>query len=206
MNRKEVELFSITDQGDILIFQNSTYFNQIQQAVVEFANLKELEAALNILRECHEDENQVFLMGNGGSSTIAQHFSVDWSKGILQSTGKALRTNCLSSNPAILTAISNDIAFEDVYAFQLECFGKTGDVAVIISSSGKSVNMLKAAEYAAKKGITSICLSGFGGSILGTMGTVNINLSSTDIQVIEDVHNLFGHYVLKNFLNSDQQL
>jgi phosphoheptose isomerase len=206
LNQKEVELFSIINQGDNLIFQRSTYFDQIQQAVTEFANLKEIKVALKILRKCHEDDNQVFLMGNGGSSAIAQHFSVDWSKGILQSTGKALRTNCLSNNPAILTAISNDISFEDVYATQLQYFAKKGDVAVIISSSGKSVNMLKAAEYAAQKGIVSICLSGFGGSILGKMGTININLSSTDIQVIEDVHNLFGHYVLKNFSNTDQQL
>ena len=189
-----------------MTFQHYAYFDQIQQAVNEFANLKEIEEAVNILRKCHENGNQVFVMGNGGSSAIAQHFSVDWSKGIFQITGKALRTICLSSNASILTATSNDFSFEDAFAFQLQYFAKPGDVAVIISSSGKSMNMLKAAEHAAQNGILSICLTGFSGSILGKMGTVNINLTSTDIQVIEDVHSLFGHYVLKNFLNTNLQV
>jgi phosphoheptose isomerase len=163
-----------------------------------FAN-SSLRKAVDILHRCHARGNQVFTMGNGGSAAIAQHFSVDWTKGIYELTGKSLKTTCLSSNFSIHSAAANDVSFADSYSFLLDALADQGDVAVIISSSGKSPNMINAATRARELGIHAICLSGFGGGKLGILGDVNLNLQSNDMQVIEDVHGFFGHYLLKSF-------
>ena len=180
-----------SDQNDYLV--------ELKLSIDEFFSSGDLQVAMKILHDAHKFDRQIFTMGNGGSSAIAQHFSVDWTKGVYQLTGKALRTNCLSSNFPIHSAASNDISFEDAYSFLLDVLGKSDDVAVIISSSGESQNMISAANRAKLLGLKIICLSGFGNSRLGKLGDANIKIKSRDMQVIEDVHGLFGHYILKSF-------
>ena len=181
------------------MFEHAKYLLDLRVTTDDFFSNSRLHEAVDLLHNCHERGNHVFTMGNGGSAAIAQHFSVDWSKGIYELTGKSLKTTCLSSNFAIHSATANDVSFVDSYSFLLEALAEEGDVAVIISSSGKSPNMVNAATRSRELGIKTICLSGFGGGKLGTLGDINLNLQSNDMQVIEDVHGFFGHYLLKSF-------
>jgi phosphoheptose isomerase len=179
--------------------EQDKYLQDLRETTDDFFANSNLREAVDLLHSCHARGNHVFTMGNGGSAAIAQHFSVDWSKGIYELTGKSLKTTCLSSNFSVHSAAANDISFVDSYSFLLEMLADQGDVAVIISSSGKSPNMVNAATRARELGIKTICLSGFGGGKLGTLGDVNLNLQTSDMQVIEDVHGFFGHYLLKSF-------
>lgn len=187
-----------------MITFHDTYQTELIKSVDELFSNPNLRIALSMLHDAHRDDRQVFTMGNGGSASIAQHFSVDWTKGVFELTGKSLRTSCLSSNFPLHSAASNDTSFANAYSLLLEAVGKIGDVAVIVSSSGESANMLNAANKAREIGIKTICLSGFGNSQLGALGDINIKISSRDMQVIEDVHGLFGHYILKSFIESGE--
>ena len=111
----------------------------------------------------------------------------------------------MSSNFSIHSAAANDITFADSYSFLLGALAVEGDLAVIISSSGKSPNMLNAAHKARDLGMNTICLSGFGSAPLGILGDVNLNINSSDVQVIEDVHSLFGHHILKSFSQTESK-
>lgn len=137
----------------------------------------------------------VFIAGNGGSATIALHYATDWTKGIFEKTGKGLRVFPLVGNPGLTTAISNDINFEESIAFQLETLGKPGDLIVLISSSGKSANIIEAAKKAKDVGIFVIGISGFGKSDLVLHSDLYISIDSENMQLIEDLHSIIGHLV-----------
>ena len=155
--------------------------------------------ACKLLETCHKNGNWVFLGGNGGSQTIAEHFAIDWTKGVREITGTTLKSIVLNASSGTLTAISNDLSYRESLAFNLSGLARSQDLLVLISSSGKSPNILRALEVATEIGMKSILISGFGPKELNHYPTVELNVDSEDYQVIEDVHSIFGHLILKFF-------
>lgn len=168
-------------------------------ANVTIYKTEEFRYACELLETCHNSGNWVFLGGNGGSQTIAEHFAIDWTKGVREITGIPLKSIVLNSSSGTLTAISNDLSYGESLAFNLMGLAKSKDVLVLISSSGKSPNILRALEAANEIGMKSILISGFGPKKLSYNPTVELNVDSKDYQVIEDVHSIFGHLILKYF-------
>jgi D-sedoheptulose 7-phosphate isomerase len=160
-----------------------------------------LHQASDAISQAHNDGTKVWVMGNGGSALAAQHCETDWSKSVWEATGKALQVRALVNNIGNVTAYGNDLGFDDVFANQLAALGAAGEVALFISGSGNSPNILRAAEKAKSLGMKTISMSGFGGGKVASLVDTPIVISVQDMQIIEDLHVVFCHLVMKHLMN-----
>ena len=135
----------------------------------------------------------LFVCGNGGSAAIANHLLCDVAKGVQTDTGVLPRVMSLSSNTEMVTAIANDIAFEDCFLYQLRTAARAGDLLMTISSSGDSENIVRALRWAAANGLESIALTGFDGGRAAPLATVNLHVDGDNYGVIEDTHQSIMH-------------
>jgi D-sedoheptulose 7-phosphate isomerase len=135
----------------------------------------------------------VFVFGNGGSAATASHFVSDLCKGANCEGKPKVKAICFSDNIPTFTAWANDTSFEDVFARQMDTFAENGDLAIAISCSGNSINVLKAVEVARRKGVYCIGLCGFDGGALAKLADTAIINSSKYIQQTEDIHVLMLH-------------
>ena len=132
---------------------------------------------------------KAMFVGNGGSAAIASHFATDFTK------NGGIPTLAFT-DAALLTCISNDLGYENVYAKPVESFGKPGDVLLAISSSGRSENILRAARLAAQNGLRVVTMSGFAAdNPLRALGTVNFHVDDDRYGFVE-----CGHFVLCHVL------
>ena len=141
----------------------------------------------------------LFVCGNGGSAAIANHLLCDVAKGVQTDTGVLPRVMSLSSNLEMVTAIANDITFEDCFLYQLRTAARAGDLLMTISSSGDSENIVRALRWAAENGLASIALTGFDGGRAAPLATVNLHVDGDNYGVIEDTHQSVMH-VLAQYL------
>ena len=141
-------------------------------------------------------KNTVFCIGNGGSASISNHFVCDLVKGF--NYKKKFSMISLSSNIEMITAISNDISYEDIFSFQISKYAKKGDLLFAISSSGKSKNIINAIKEAKKKSIKTISLTGFDGGVAMKLSDYNINIDSKNYGVIEDMHSFIMHAICQH--------
>lgn len=161
--------------------------------------IDKLHESITVLQEAHLKEKNVFLIANGGSAGFLSHWEVDWIKGIFLATGKPLHAISIPNRVGLFSAASNDfgwsIAFQEILRMQ----AKKDDVLVAVSSSGESQNIVNATRFAVDNELKTISLSGFGDTSLSRISEVSIALNSSDMQVVEDCHQIFGHLVLKSF-------
>ena len=176
----------------------ATHIKSVSFHIQELNSL-ELLKSLELISDAYERKSSVYIGANGGSATMALHFATDWSKGLYESTGKGLKAMSLNSNVGINTAIANDRNYSETLSLPLEILGQKGDLLILISSSGISANIIKAAKTAREMGIQVIGISGFGITPLIDLSDVGLTINSTDMQVIEDCHSIFGHIVYKYF-------
>ncbi len=165
-------------------------------------DVNEINAALNLLLETFENGNTVFVFGNGGSSATASHFQNDFNKGVSEHTEKKFNFQCLNDNVATVMAVANDIGFDEVFRFQLIGHMRPGDVALAISGSGNSKNVLNAVEYAKSQGAKVIGLTGFGGGKLKELSDVSLHVPVNSMQITEDIHMVFDHLMMSIFYRS----
>jgi len=99
----------------------------------------------------------------------------------------------LSGSHELITAIGNDLSYADVFAYQLQGFGRTGDVLVTVSSSGESENIVRVIDWAKANGIATIALTGFSGGRSSKLADVNLHVDSQNYGVVEDLHQLLLH-------------
>ena len=153
-----------------------------------------LDTAVKMLRQVKEKNKKLIFIGNGASAAMASHHSVDiWKNGGI----KAVAFN----DSSLLTCISNDYSFSDVFAKPMECFGESQDVLVAISSSGASPNIIKAVEAARKKGCEIITFSGFRlTNPLSKLGDLNFLVPSQTYGVVESAHTLLIHSVTDEYI------
>ena len=113
-----------------------------------------------MLQKALAEDRQIFVFGNGGSAANASHFVTDLGKGSSDKVGKRFRCLSLNDNVSWMTALGNDYCYEDVFVRQLQNFGRRGDVAFVMSVSGNSPNLVRAIEWSAKNGLSTIALVG----------------------------------------------
>ena len=176
----------------------NSYLNAINQAVRNLdSNCIE---AIQHVRKSLLQGRTVFTCGNGGSAATAMHYSVDWSKGLLQASGKPCKSINLNSNMGLITAIANDLSYEEVFSHQLSTLCSKRDVLVVVSGSGLSPNIIQALNMANREGLTSVGVIGFdGGKILESLD-FKFHINYNDMQIFEDISSIFGHAVLRNEL------
>lgn len=144
------------------------------------------------LERAEKKGSQVFIMGNGGSAATASHIATDWAKTAERPGGKLLRCMSLTDNVPFMTAIANDLGYDEVFVRQLKSFLRRGDVVVIISGSGNSPNVVKAAKFAKKKGAFVVAMTGFSGGKLRRFADVCLHIDTDQYGVIEDLHMAAG--------------
>jgi phosphoheptose isomerase len=135
----------------------------------------------------------VFSCGNGGSAAIANHLQCDHVKGIATATDLRPRVVSLSASVELLTAIANDISYDDVFAYQLQAQASAGDVLIAISSSGRSPNIVRALTWARDHGLATIALTGFTGGAARATADIAVHVDGANYGVIEDLHQAVMH-------------
>jgi D-sedoheptulose 7-phosphate isomerase len=145
-------------------------------------------AACSAIEKAYLNHRTVFVCGNGGSAAIANHMVCDHGKLIGTDTGIRVRVQSLCNSNELLTAISNDITYEDVFAFPLKSMAQPGDVLLTISGSGTSRNIVKAIEAAQGMQLTTIAFTGFDGGKSGGMSDIHVHVPSDNFGVVEDIH------------------
>lgn len=156
-------------------------------------DLAAFDRAATILADGYLRGARVFSCGNGGSASIANHLACDHTKGVRTKTDLLPRVGSLSANVELLTAIANDVAYEEVFAFQLQSQASPGDVLVAISSSGRSPNIVRALTWARDNGLHTIAITGFEGGEAKTLADVAIHFECTNYGVVEDLHQAVMH-------------
>ena len=138
----------------------------------------------------------VFFIGNGGSAATASHFANDLAIGT-NSYDRPFRVVSLTDNQAILTALANDIGYEDIFARQLRVLSCEGDVLVAISASGNSPNLIRAFQQARKAGIKTVAITGFDGGKMKQMADEGIHVPTAlkEYGPAEDAHMVINHLV-----------
>jgi D-sedoheptulose 7-phosphate isomerase len=136
----------------------------------------------------------LLLFGNGGSASDAQHVAAEF-VGRFQRERAALPAIALTTDTSVLTSVANDYAFDRVFVRQIEALGRAGDVAVGISTSGGSPNVLVALEAARAKGLTTIALTGTDGGAVGRAAAIHINVPAESIARVQEVHRTLLHII-----------
>lgn len=156
---------------------------------------EDVEVVVDIIYDAYKRGSEVFIMGNGGSASTASHFASDLSKTASVEGKPRIRATSLTDNTALITALSNDIAYEAIFEEQLINKLKKGDVVIGISASGNSPNVLRAIRFAKTRGALTIGLIGFEGGKLKELAYRCIVLSSKSYGPVEDAHLCLEHII-----------
>ncbi len=149
----------------------------------------------DILLAALREGRQVFLFGNGGSAATASHFAVDLGKGLQARDGRRLRALALTDAVPLMTAWANDTDYSRIFSEQLINFVRPGDVAIAISGSGNSPNVLKGVRTATEKGALAIGFTGDMGGKLKDLVDLCVVVPSDNMQHIEDCHMIVAHVI-----------
>lgn len=163
---------------------------QVKQALL--SNAARIAEIGQALVEALGAGRQVIVFGNGGSAADAQHIAAEL-VGRFRRERPPFRALALTTNTSSITAIANDYAFEDVFARQVEAFGQPGDVAIGISTSGNSRNVIAGIQAAKRKGLVTVGLTGQDGGQLRLLVDHWIGVPSRDTPRIQEAHILIGH-------------
>ncbi len=148
-------------------------------------------AAQKLINAVNRD-HKILLCGNGGSAADAQHLAAEL-VAKLKYRRRAIPALALTTDTSLLTAIANDDDFSDIFARQVEAFGKPGDILIGISTSGNSPNVIKAVVKAKQQDLTTIILSGKNGGQLKELADLSIIVPSENTQRIQECHIAVGH-------------
>lgn len=180
----------VTDLANSYIKEFKKTFNKI--------NLDDIQKISEVIHGAYLRDNTVFILGNGGSSSIASHMACDLGKGTLKNVynqeEKRLRVLSLTDNVACMTAFANDLSYDDVFVQQMHTLVRVGDVVIGISGSGNTPNVIKALIYAKNIGATTIGFLGFHtGGKAREFVDYDITIASNNYGIVEDIHTALGH-------------
>jgi phosphoheptose isomerase len=188
----------------------ATYFDAYADEMSRAAKTIDPQAfdrATAILLEAYLRGARMFSCGNGGSASIANHMQCDHVKGIRTTTDLTPQVLSLSNNVELLTAIANDMGYENVFVYQLQSQSGPGDVLMAVSSSGRSANIVRALTWARDHGLRTIAITGFDGGAARTTAEVSVHVECTNYGVIEDLHQAIMHalaqYIRQSRMTAD---
>jgi D-sedoheptulose 7-phosphate isomerase len=167
---------------------------EVKQLLLQAGVVAAIARASEILIEAFENGSKVLLCGNGGSAADAQHIAAEF-VGRFAFDRPALPALALSVNGSSLTAIGNDYGFDRVFSRQIEALGRPGDIAIGISTSGASRNVIRAMVDAKEMGLQTIGLAGESGGELKNAVDHCICVPSNETPRIQECHILIGHII-----------
>lgn len=184
------------------------YINNFSSQVITALNqlpVQEIAKALNILEATYERDGRIYVCGNGGSLAMATHWVADFNKTVfsrhLDRGVRRFQAIRLPSTEEELSAWANDVGFDMVFAGPLKNYLRDSDTLIVISSSGNSPNIIKAAELAKEEKIPVIGISGFDGGKLNELADAKIFVKSAkgEYELVEGVHSVILHLMTKYF-------
>jgi len=179
-------------------------FLSLTNNTIERIDQSSIEKAVRLIIETWRNDGNIFIAGNGGSASTATHFACDLNKWACEGAVKRIRATALVDNIPLVSALTNDNGFSEVYYEQLQNFFKAGDLFIAISvhgGSGKdkaglwSQNLLKAAKYAKDSGGKSMALLGFDGGVLKDMVDVSVLVPVNSTPQVEGIHLVLTHLI-----------
>src|SRR3954470_6818954 len=170
---------------------------------IDTIDLDKVGEAIEVLKQARDQNRHIFVCGNGGSASTASHFACDIVKGASFGRQSRFRIMALTDSLPTITAYSNDVSYDCVFAEQLKNFAQPGDVLIAISGSGNSPNVLRAMEYANSAGCRTIALTGRDGGKLAPLAQLNIQARHPHMGRIEDAHMIVMHMICYYFMDSE---
>jgi phosphoheptose isomerase len=188
----------------------ASYFDAYTEEMSRAAKTIEsgsLDRAAEVLVRAYSRGARMFSCGNGGSAAIANHAQCDHVKNVRTATDLTPQVLSLSTNVELLTAVANDMGYENVFVYQLQSQAEPGDVLLAVSSSGRSPNIVRALTWARDHGLHTIAITGFDGGDARTVAEVSIHVDCTNYGIIEDLHQSVMHalaqYIRQSRMNTD---
>ena len=173
----------------------------IKNKLLNKINKNELINIIEEILTAVKKQKNIFSCGNGGSASTAEHLSCDFSKGSCTDTNLNIKVFSLNSNVSLMTAIANDISYDDIFSYQLARFGKPNDILLLFSVSGSSKNILKCAKEAKRKKIKIISFTGFNGGKIKKLSKYNTNFATNNFGIVEDCHLSIMHFISQYIRN-----
>lgn len=179
--------------------------NKIEKIIEDSINLKKItydDKALLDLIELSADsiidaikkDRKILIAGNGGSAADSQHMAAEFVSKFYHDRS-AMPAIALTTDTSILTSISNDYDYSNIFARQIEAIGREGDIFIPITTSGNSENLIKAAQISSKMGIKVIGLTGNNGGKLRQFCNILLNINDTDTPRIQECHLMIEHII-----------
>ncbi|MBF0213113.1 MAG: SIS domain-containing protein [Magnetococcales bacterium] len=165
--------------------------------ILQAIDTRQISRFITTLRDARDRDATIFFIGNGGSAATASHFANDLAVGVRPGPRKPFRALSLVDNQAIVTAISNDHGYEEIFVRQLRVLGRAGDLLVGISASGNSPNLLSAFTWAQKMNIRTVAITAFDGGKLHAMADEGIHVPTglQEYGPAEDAHLILDHLI-----------
>ena len=172
------------------------YFSNVK-ILLDKLDYEKLIKISDFIEKCIKLKKKIFVAGNGGSASVANHFLCDFNKGVKVTSKKKMvpMVYSLANSIEMITAISNDMSFENIFEFQLENYASKGDVLFVFSCSGTSKNILKVIKKANKLKIETIFISGFLKKKLNAKVKLHYDLDCENYGITEDMFSSFMHLI-----------
>lgn len=176
------------------------------KSVLSVLDIPAVEKIMDLFDKMDSTWNSIYFIGNGGSAATASHMVNDFGTGLRRRGLKNLNVISLADNTSVVTAMGNDIGFENIFYMQIKDIIKKEDALFVISCSGNSPNLIKAAEYAKSQGATIIGVTGFDGGQLKKLADINFHVPTQtgDYGLCEDVHMILDHIIYSYYIRDSK--
>lgn len=168
------------------------YINLISKIGNEI-NEDNLKRIISLIDKKIKNKNRIFVCGNGGSASLSDHALCDWTKRLYPK--KKCEVYDLTSNKSLISAISNDISFENIFSYQIKLYAKKKDLCIFISSSGNSKNIIKGILQAKNMGIKTLAIVGFAGGKARKIADLCVHFPTKTYEHHEDLTQILMHYI-----------
>jgi D-sedoheptulose 7-phosphate isomerase len=176
------------------LFPSRMYIDELR-AILDRLDHAMIDRITEAIWRGYEQGRTLFIFGNGGSAALASHLATDLGKGTIADERARLRTISLTDNVPMMTAWANDFGYENIFAEQLRGLAQPGDLALAISGSGNSKNVVRGIEAAREAGATAIALTGFDGGRVKELCELCVVVPSHNMQHVEDAHLCAAHAI-----------
>jgi D-sedoheptulose 7-phosphate isomerase len=175
----------------------NTYFTELEQMLRDISQAH-LQDVLSLLKDAYRNGHRIFIMGNGGSAATASHFALDLAKNTIMAGAPRLKAISLTDHVPLITAWSNDTAYEHIFEEQLANMIEPGDVVIGISASGNSLNVINALQLAKQTRAFTVGLLGAKGGLIKNIVDAYILAPGQNIEQEEDAHMILAHVITRH--------
>ncbi|MEO5601495.1 MAG: SIS domain-containing protein [Cyclobacteriaceae bacterium] len=172
-----------------------------QKQTLDTIPLDKVAEIIRLFKKALDNNKQIFVFGNGGSAANASHFITDLGKGSSDKTHRRFRCLSLNDNTAWMTALGNDYSYDEVFVRQLMNYGNAGDIVFMMSVSGNSPNLIRAASWAKENNVHVIALVGSKKGKLAEMANTPLVVNDGHYGRVEDAHMGICHMIAYAFMD-----